>query len=249
METVGRIICYGSSPAPARDWHCKKHVGINRLYYIHSGVGGYRHKGREYPLISGKLYYIPYTADFIPFCEEADPIYHTYIDFELVPPIITDSVVCLDADKSETVSAATRIFIAGGEANKNDARSLAAFLGDQAFFEVCKASIVYLVNRVVTENGIRKIEDGIVIKALEMMHTRMGEKLSVRDMAKDCYMSTDSFIRHFSHVVGVTPHAYLKNIRLITARYLRESGAPLTQIAREVGYADATSLSHALKEG
>ena len=247
METIGRIVCYGSDKAPAESWHCKKHIGINRLYYIHGGKGGYTHDGKNYPLLAGMLYFIPYTADFVPFCDAGDPIMHTYIDFELIPPIITNDVVFIEAEKTERLSSAASIFIQGGEANKNDHRSLTSIQADPSFWELCEASIVYIVNAIIKENGIEKITDRLVVKALEIMHTRMGDALSVSDMARDCYMTPDSFIRHFCRVVGITPHAYLKNIRLRTARYLRETGMGLTQIANEVGYADASSLLHALR--
>ena len=62
METIGRVICYGSGKAPARSWHCTKHIGINRLYYIHAGTGGYLHGGEEFSFRVGGLYYIPYTV-------------------------------------------------------------------------------------------------------------------------------------------------------------------------------------------
>lgn len=94
---------------------------------------------------------------------------------------------------------------------------------------------------------ITKITDEIVIKSLEMMHTRMHEKLTVNEIARECYMIPDSFIRRFSRVVGITPHTYLKNIRLRTSCYLKESGMSLAQIASEVGYSDASALCHALR--
>ena len=75
----------------------------------------------------------------------------------------------------------------------------------------------------------------------------MNEKLTVNGLARDCYMNPDSFIRRFSRVVGVTPHAYLKNLRLCRARYLRESGMSLSQAANEVGYSDASALAHAMQ--
>ncbi|MBE6596484.1 MAG: helix-turn-helix transcriptional regulator [Ruminococcaceae bacterium] len=247
METVGRIICYGSSRAPADSWHCKKHIGINRLYYIHSGVGGYTHGGREYPFVKGMLYFIPYTADFTPFCDSRDPIMHTYIDFELIPPIITSEVISLGADSSETIARAKDIFVLGARADERDARDISALYSDPTLWELSRASIIYLVNQLVSANGIERITDRVVIKALEMMHLRMSERLSIKDMARDCYMSPDSFIRRFSRVVGITPHAYIRNLRLRSAQYLRESGMGLSQIANEVGYADAASLLHALK--
>lgn len=247
MEIIGRIVCYGSEYAPADSWYCKKHTGINRLYYIHSGTGGYTHRGKEYRFLPDTLYYIPYTADFTPFCEANDPIMHTYIDFELVPPIITEKVIALDAKRSNRLWSAVRVFIEGGELMCENNRDLSPLYAEPLFWELCKASIIYLVNQIALSNNIQKITDEVVIGAIETMHTRMNEKLSVEDIARECYMIPDSFIRRFSRVVGVTPHAYLKSLRLRTAIYLKDSGMSLSQIAYETGYSDASSLSHALK--
>jgi AraC-like DNA-binding protein len=247
MEKIGRIICYGSEIAPADSWHCKKLVGINRLYYIHSGTGSYINLRKSYRFLPDTLYYIPYAADFTPFCEVEDPIMHTYIDFEMIPPIITDEIISLDAKKSDKVLAAIKIFIQGAEMIRGDHRDISILRADQPFWELCKASIVYLVNQIARANQIEKITDEIVIKSLEAMHMRMDEKLTVNEIARMCHMNTDGFIRRFSRIVGTTPHAYLKNIRLRTANYLRDSGMSLSQIASEVGYSDASSLSHALK--
>jgi transcriptional regulator GlxA family with amidase domain len=104
-----------------------------------------------------------------------------------------------------------------------------------------------LVNGIALANQISKITDKIVTKSLEIMHARMNEKLTVNEISQECYMNPDSFIRRFARIVGITPHTYLKNIRLQTARCLRESGMSLTQIASEVGYSDASALSHALR--
>ena len=247
MEIIGRIVCYGAQNAPADSWYCKKHVGINRLYYIHSGMGGYIHRGKTYRFLPKTLYYIPYTADFIPFCEANDPIMHTYIDFELIPPIVTDKVISLDARHDGRLLSAVNVFIQGGEVLCENSRDLSRLYADPLLWALCKASIIYIVNRIAVENNIKKITDEIVIKAIEKMHTRMNENLSINDIARECYMTPDSFIRRFSRTIGITPHAYLKELRLRTARYLKEGGMSLSQIAIEVGYSDPSSLSHALK--
>ena len=97
--------------------------------------------------------------------------------------------------------------------------------------------------------ALGKIDGGAetVISALGIMHTRLHESISISHLAQSVYMNEDSFIRRFHKVVGTTPYAYLKNLRLRTALYLRNSGMGLTEIAKEVGYSDASSLLHALK--
>ena len=245
METIGRIICYGSSKAPVNAWYCKKHVGINRLYYIHSGIGSYEHNGKQVPLQSGKLYFIPYTVSFSPYSDVKDPIVHTYMDFELIPPIITNEILSMEANQSDKIASAVSVFTLGGTMSNHT--DLSVLVEDPLFWELCKASVIYLINEIALTNRISKITDKIVTKSLEIMHTRMKEKLTVNEIAQACYMNPDSFIRRFARVVGITPYTYLKNIRLQTARCLRESGMSLTQIAIEVGYSDASALSHALR--
>ena len=245
METIGRVICYGSDIAPTNSWYCKKYIGINRLYYIHSGIGGYEYNGKTVPLQPGKLYFIPYTVSFTPFSDGNDPIVHTYMDFELIPPIITGEILSMEANKSNKISSAVSVFHLGGTMSNHT--DLSPLLEDPLFWELCKTSVVYLVNEIALANQIPKITDKVVTKSLEIMHTRMKEKLTINEIAHECYMNPDSFIRRFSRIVGITPHTYLKNIRLRTARYLKESGMSLSQIASEVGYSDASALSHALR--
>jgi len=246
MENIGRVICYGSATAPANSWYCKKHVSINRLYYIHAGTGGYEHNAKVYPLRAGRLYFIPYTADFTPFSDVNDPIVHTYIDFELIPPIITDEILSTEASQNDKISSAVSVFALGGAMSKHC--DLGALYQDPPFWELCKASVIYLVNEIASVNQIPKITDEVVLTSLAMMHTRMHERLTVNKIARECYMNPDSFIRRFSRVLGVTPYTYLKNIRLQTARCLREAGMSLSQIASDVGYSDASALLHALQD-
>ena len=247
MESIGRIMCYGQGTPPPGAWDCTKHMGINRLYYIHSGTGGYRNGGKEYAFCAGSLYYIPYTADFVPFCEESDPIVHTYIDFELLPPIISDRVLSLSTKESNTLAAALLAFELGGGRPKKNHTDLSAFYRDPPLGELCKAAVIYLTDRIASANEVKKISDETVISALEIIHTRLHESISVSHLAQSVYMNEDSFIRRFHKVVGTTPYAYLKNLRLRTALYLRNSGMGLAEIAKEVGYSDASSLLHALK--
>lgn len=245
METIGRIICYGTSVAPANSWHCTEHIGINRLYFIHSGKGGYRHNGEKYPLLPNHLYFISYTVNFAPFSDPNDPIKHTYIDFELIPPFITNEIIHIKATDDAKLLSALSVFTAGGAISKHC--DLSALHNDRAFFELCKTSVIYLVNQIAKNNNIQRISDDVVIKSLEIIHNGLRDKLSVKELAHKCYMSPDGFIRRFCRIVGTTPHAYIKNIRLRTARCLRESGMSVSQIANEVGYSDASSLLHALQ--
>ncbi len=247
METIGRVSCYGSGHVRSTPWDSTKSIGINRLYYIHSGIGGYTYRGESYPFVPGYLYFIPYTIDFSLFSDANEPIHHTYINFELIPPIITNQVLSMNVKDNECLTSAVKVFELGGIRMRHNRSNLSALYADTPFWELCKAGILYLVNQIADANGVQKITDSIVLEALTTIHTEMSGKLSVNRLAKNCYMNPDSFIRRFSRVVGMTPHAYLKNLRLRTAKHLRASGMNLSTIASEVGYADASSLAHALR--
>ena len=97
------------------------------------------------------------------------------------------------------------------------------------------------------ENGFLPVNDEIVIDALEYMLGNIHEHIKIRDIAKRYYISEDVFIRRFSKVMSITPYAWLKNIRLKTARSLLDNRSSLTAAAAAVGYSDASALLHALK--
>lgn len=248
MNNIGRIICYGACEADASTWHCSKHYGINRLYYICGGTGGYVHNKEKREFEKGYLYYIPYCADFTPYCSENNPIFHIYIDFELIPPVITDDILELNTANDERLAAAVGIFALGGTRTENQHTHLEWIDEEKEYWRFCSSSILYLVSEIVKRNNVSIPKDELVIKSLEIMHTQMKERITVGGIAEKLYINEDSFIRRFSKVVGTTPYAYLKTLRLRTALSLRNNqNLSLAEIATETGYSDATALLHALK--
>lgn len=246
MAIIGRINCYGHSLVP-QGWKFQKYTGINRLYYIHGGSGGYRHNGKELPFLKERLYFIPYSADFEPFCDPDDPILHTYVDFELIPPVLTDEILIADVDEENMALAALSVFVAGGKCLYDKKFLTSEFFSDSAFRALCSESILYLVNYIVKKNEIKPINDEIVAFALEQIHTRLSEPLSIKELALACYISEEAFIRRFKKKVGTTPYSYLKELRQRTALCLREAGMSYAQIANQVGYSDSSALLHALE--
>jgi AraC-like DNA-binding protein len=65
-------------------------------------------------------------------------------------------------------------------------------------------------------------------------------------LASVAELSKYHFLRQFNQVVGMTPGAYLRTLRLChAARLLRTSEAPILDIALQVGFADHPSFSRA----
>ena len=76
-----------------------------------------------------------------------------------------------------------------------------------------------------------------VLRAIEVMHARLREPLTVNDLADAAIMSRFHFLRVFSHVTGVTPARFLRLLRLQEAkRLLVESTLSVTEVSLAVGY-------------
>lgn len=232
---IGKIICYGFS-SPQSGWRHDNFSGVHRLYHIHGGKGGCIHNGKNYSFLPDHLYLIPYTEGLRLYCDPEEPILHTYMDFELIPSLFFNEL--LEADPAEEeLRAALALFDLGGRQERTE-----------ALHTLCVAAVLYLVQALAEKHRIALPTDGVVLKALERMHSGMHEPLTVEQLAKECYMNPDSFIRRFAKAVGCTPYAYLRRLRLNTARRLRGEGLPLEEVARAVGYADGSSLLHSLNK-
>ncbi|MFI1479686.1 GlxA family transcriptional regulator [Streptomyces sp. NPDC020747] len=72
---------------------------------------------------------------------------------------------------------------------------------------------------------------------------RLGEPLTLADLAAHARMSLRTFARRFNDEVGMSPGRWLIQQRVVRARQLLEaSDLPVDQIAGEVGFATGTSL-------
>lgn len=69
---------------------------------------------------------------------------------------------------------------------------------------------------------------------------------SLDELAEVAGLSKYHFLRQFSQVVGMTPGAYLRTLKLChAARKLRTTNMPIVEIATSVGFADHPSFSRA----
>jgi AraC-like DNA-binding protein len=92
--------------------------------------------------------------------------------------------------------------------------------------------------------GHRKIARSLeYIRSLEAAGS---PNLSLDELAEVAGLSKYHFLRQFSQVVGMTPGAYLRTLRLChAARKLRTTDMPILEVALSVGFADHPSFSRA----
>ena len=90
-----------------------------------------------------------------------------------------------------------------------------------------------------------------VARAIDYIHDLERQsgnppQVSLDDLAEIAGLSKFHFLRQFSQVVGMTPGAYLRTLRLChAARKLRTTDLPILEIALSVGFADHPSFSRA----
>jgi AraC-like DNA-binding protein len=67
--------------------------------------------------------------------------------------------------------------------------------------------------------------------------------LTLAELAQECDLSRFQFIRAFSRATGLTPHAYLVQRRIMTARRFIAQGLPLAEAAVASGFADQSHMT------
>lgn len=78
---------------------------------------------------------------------------------------------------------------------------------------------------------------------------RLGERISVADMAEYAHLSVSRFSAVFRQQFGISPYQYLLRLRLLHARrLLRTNGLSLQQIAESCGFASVPHFSKAFKK-
>jgi len=81
----------------------------------------------------------------------------------------------------------------------------------------------------------------------ERMQADHARELHLEELAAEAGLTTFQLIALFKRTVGLTPHAYLTQVRLGAAcRYLRH-GRPLAGVASDVGFYDQSALTKHFK--
>jgi len=90
-------------------------------------------------------------------------------------------------------------------------------------------------------------EAGPVARVRETIEARFAEQLQLSELAGIARLSTHHLIRVFRAEVGLTPHAYVIDVRVRRAQALLRRGASPADAAARVGFADQAHLTHAFK--
>jgi AraC-like DNA-binding protein len=90
-------------------------------------------------------------------------------------------------------------------------------------------------------------EPGGMTRVRDAIEQRYSESLTLAELADIARVSTYHLVRAFRAEVGLTPHAYLVDVRVRRARDLLRADRPPAEVALRVGFADQAHLTRAFK--
>lgn len=95
-----------------------------------------------------------------------------------------------------------------------------------------------------TPTSTQRLTSWQVRRATELMQVRLGEKISLPEVAQSCGLSTSYFSRLFKNTMGMTSHQWLMVQRIERAKVLLSTTRmPIVEIAFATGFADQTHMT------
>lgn len=87
-----------------------------------------------------------------------------------------------------------------------------------------------------------------VERARDFLGTRFSRQVRLASIAAECGMSAFQLIRVFQRVLGVSPYAYLVQLRVNRARDLLHQGIGVSEVAYSCGFSDQSHLTRVFKK-
>jgi AraC-like DNA-binding protein len=81
----------------------------------------------------------------------------------------------------------------------------------------------------------------VIAAIVDFMHAHHDQDLSLDDMGRRFALTPFQLIRAFKKAVGLTPHAYLTQLRLNQACRLLRRATPIAEAAAAVGFYDQSA--------
>jgi AraC family transcriptional regulator len=112
---------------------------------------------------------------------------------------------------------------------------------------------MHAVRNLSTATPLKEIRRGglapsLLRRACDYMMSRLGEDISLREVAATVQLSPGHFATAFKQSLGVAPHAWLRRQRIERAKtLLHDPNLDLAQIAMILGYANQSSFGVAFK--
>ncbi|MDY3845973.1 MAG: AraC family transcriptional regulator [Eubacteriales bacterium] len=236
------IIVYGRA-LRGKTWTIDKRIGVNRVYFIHSGRASFYMGNRTLPITPGNIYLFPRNIEFNIKAEDECVVDHTFFDFYL-NTCSSDEIIEVPKDFNGLIRATADALIYIAE-NK----SMFSERKRNEFYEPSKAylaSLIFLLMKV--SDSLTFLSDTRILEALAFMQKNMFSKISVSDVAGYVNLDYGYFIKLFKKNMHISPYQYIKNYRLNRAISLIKNGKSVGEAAEAAGYDSEATFSHTVKK-
>lgn len=112
----------------------------------------------------------------------------------------------------------------------------------ELFKELCDETL-----RCVDDRDIVNEPSSLVISLIDFMHSNIAESIELMELAQLVNRTEFHVIRLFKKYVGMSPHAYLVQLRLEKARTLLENNVSIADAALQSGFSDQSHLTRKFK--
>lgn len=234
---VTAIYGCGECIAPP-DWYTKGLPRPYRLYYVIEGVAHYSLGGEKTELLPGHFYLFPSS---LPFTVEQDAehrLNHLYYDFMMSSSVVSTAPLCASPDDHPLFSTLL-------DAMQKSVKEY-RYKGRTELFDTV-TSILEAFLSLFLEIAMPKKEISTdVVKALEYIEQNYAENIRVKDIAELLYLDEDYFIKKFKTAIGITPYAYIKNLRMAVTKELCKNGETLKCASAAAGFKYPSSYCRAI---
>ena len=86
-----------------------------------------------------------------------------------------------------------------------------------------------------------------IIRGKNFIDNNFSNKISLKDIAGEAYLSKFHFLRLFKLLYGRTPHQYLTEIRIKKAKQLLQTGLPVSEVCFLTGFESISSFKGLFK--
>jgi AraC-like DNA-binding protein len=87
-----------------------------------------------------------------------------------------------------------------------------------------------------------------VIRARDYLESHFNQDVTLDQLTRVAGLSPFHLLRTFRRALGMTPHAYVTQLRVTHARRLLQTGLPISQVALETGFNDQSHLTRRFKQ-
>lgn len=231
-----------------KNWNIVNRENINIFHYVLSGSATYIFENKEYTMIPGHIYILPYSAKCVRKTIDDIPFEHIFFDF--LSPTLPDKIIDIDVsdykDMKYTLKALTEFFdnVADDEGNfwyfpfKDD---------NQYILDTSTLYFQIIMNLIDKISPLYNKFDQRILSVVNYIHKHYSDTLSIQQLADYVYLEKNYFVKLFKKYMNVPPHTYIRTYRLNIAVSMIKSGLSVNDVFEKCGYQSISAFSSAIK--